>query len=362
MGSTLNVYIALRFAKTVLGILLALFALIVTIDFVELLRRFSEMPDVDAGRLYAVALLRAPNFMEKAFPFGCLFAAMITLAQLNQRMELVVARSAGVSAWQFLLPLSITAAVIGVVVSTIYNPLAIVAAERAKEISTEIHTGTRFLPQSRADNVWMRQDTGQTSAVINATVALESGRILDDVRIIRFDEEGVIIERIEARQAIYQGDHWLLIDASGDSMDGGFDRQQSRKLATNLTQDAIFGAIGDPESVGFWGLRDAAGKVRRSGINPGPYLVQYHSLTAMPLLLVAMVLIAACVSLRFVRFGQSGRLILGGISSGFVLYIVTKLVTSLGSNGIVPPVAAAWAPSVVATLFGISILLHQEDG
>ena len=107
MGRTLSGYIAIRFAKTVLGILLALFVLIVTVDFVEQLRRFSELPDVNAGRLYAVALLRAPAFMEKAFPFGCLFAAMITLAQLNQRMELVVARSAGVSAWQFLLPMSI---------------------------------------------------------------------------------------------------------------------------------------------------------------------------------------------------------------------------------------------------------------
>ena len=91
-------------------------------------------------------------------------------------------------------------------------------------------------------------------------------------------------------------------------------------------------------------------------------MVRYHSLTALPLFLVSMVLIAATASLRFVRFGQSGRMILGGILSGFVLYIVSNLVISLGSNGVVPPIAAAWAPSIVAILFGMSILLHQEDG
>ncbi|MGB7287683.1 MAG: LptF/LptG family permease, partial [Salaquimonas sp.] len=68
------------------------------------------------------------------------------------------------------------------------------------------------------------------------------------------------------------------------------------------------------------------------------------------------------VSLRFVRSGQAGRLILGGIMGGFVLYAATRLVTSLGNNGIVPPVVAVWSPSLVAILFGMSILLYQEDG
>ena len=81
-----------------------------------------------------------------------------------------------------------------------------------------------------------------------------------------------------------------------------------------------------------------------------------------PAFLIAMVIIAASVSLRFVRSGQAGRLILGGILSGFVLYAAARLVTSLGSNGIVPPFVAAWSPSLVAILFGMSILLYQEDG
>jgi lipopolysaccharide export system permease protein len=77
---------------------------------------------------------------------------------------------------------------------------------------------------------------------------------------------------------------------------------------------------------------------------------------------VAMVIIASTVSLKFVRFGQIGRMIIGGILSGFVLYTVTKFVTSLGSNGIIPPIVAAWSPAIVAIFFGVSILLHQEDG
>ena len=75
-----------------------------------------------------------------------------------------------------------------------------------------------------------------------------------------------------------------------------------------------------------------------------------------------MTIIAGCVSLKFSRYNQSGTLILGGILSGFVLYVVSMLVKAFGSSGVVPPFVAAWLPVVVAFTLGLAILLHQEDG
>ncbi|MCG6858095.1 MAG: LptF/LptG family permease, partial [Salaquimonas sp.] len=137
---------------------------------------------------------------------------------------------------------------------------------------------------------------------------------------------------------------------------------QTLNIPTKLSRDVLVGVTATPDSVPVWGLRQTAAKALLSGGNPNPYLVQFYSLLALPLFLLAMVLIAATVTLRFVRFGQVGRLIVGGVLSGFLLYTVTNFVTSLGSNGIVPPLIAAWSPAIVAILFGITILLYQEDG
>ncbi len=78
--------------------------------------------------------------------------------------------------------------------------------------------------------------------------------------------------------------------------------------------------------------------------------------------MVAMTLIAATVSLKFSRINQSRSVILGGILSGFVLYVVTVLVRAFGSSGVMPPFVAAWVPVVVAMALGATILLHKEDG
>jgi len=98
------------------------------------------------------------------------------------------------------------------------------------------------------------------------------------------------------------------------------------------------------------------------GYAANAFHMQYQSLLALPALLMAMTLIAATVSLKFVRFGQSGTMILGGVIAGFMLYVVSVLVKAFGNAGFVPPFVAAWVPVVIATFFGVSFLLHKEDG
>jgi lipopolysaccharide export system permease protein len=55
-------------------------------------------------------------------------------------------------------------------------------------------------------------------------------------------------------------------------------------------------------------------------------------------------------------------MVLSGIGAGFVLYIFSSLTRDLGSGGVVPPPLAAWLPAIAATLFGLTVLLHLEDG
>jgi len=363
IGKTLGIYISIRFLKILLAMVLGLGFLIVTVDFIEQLRKASGVEDVSLWSLYTISLLRAPSFIEKAFPFACLFAAMITLTQLNQKMELVVARSAGVSAWQFLLPISLSAIVVGILVSTVYNPLSIYAFEQSKEISARVLAHDKSGADLTTRGYWIKQlDTGGGSSIINAELARNEGQLLDNVKIIRLDESGSIYERIDAKKATYRTNEWWLENASVTSVSGINTVKTLIKLETRLTKNELLGISAKPENISFWKLKEIAKRVEKSGTNGKPYLVQYHSLIALPMFLLAMILIAATVCLKFVRFGQVGRMILGGILTGFVLYTISSLITALGSNGVVPPAIAAWAPGLVAILFGMSALLHQEDG
>jgi lipopolysaccharide export system permease protein len=97
-------------------------------------------------------------------------------------------------------------------------------------------------------------------------------------------------------------------------------------------------------------------------VPPDRYELQFQSLLARPILFLAMVLIAANVSLRFSRSRSLGPMIITGVGVGFMLYVLMKIASDLGSGGIVPPLLAAWLPAIIAVLVGATVLLHLEDG
>ena len=87
-----------------------------------------------------------------------------------------------------------------------------------------------------------------------------------------------------------------------------------------------------------------------------------HAIMASPLLMCAMILIAATFTLRHSRRGGATYVIAGGVLTGFILYFFSDIVFALGQTDSIPVVLAAWTPSGVATLLGLAMLLHLEDG
>lgn len=362
-GKVLAIYISLRFLKTLIAMVLGLAFLIITVDFIEQLRKAANAKDVSIFYIYLIAMLRAPVFVEKAFPFAALFAAMITLIQLNLKMELVVARSAGISALQFLFPISISAAIVGILVGTVHNPYAINAFEYSETLTAEVIYKRPKTTEVTTRNYWIKQkNDNDGSTIINAELARENGKLLDNVTFIKFDSEWQIIERLDAKQALYKDNTWLVNEITRTDKSGNQSKSPSETLPTNLTDTDLLSTIAKPDNISFWKLKDTANRLEKSGTNGKPYLVRYYSLIALPFMLVSMVFIAATVCLRFTRSGELGRMILTGILSGFALYTFTSLISSLGNGGIVTPAAAAFAPSFIAIAFSLTVLLTLEDG
>ncbi len=83
---------------------------------------------------------------------------------------------------------------------------------------------------------------------------------------------------------------------------------------------------------------------------------------AMPFVLAAMVLIAAGFTMRHVRFGGTGRMVMLALFSGLSVFFLRNVAQVLGENGQIPVSLAAWAPPMIAGLLAVALLLHLEDG
>jgi len=360
MIPTLGLYFFRRYAVTTFWFLIGIFSLIFIIDFSEMANRAGALPGYTTTSGLLVTALRIPMILIQTVPFVALFSGMATLIALNRRYELVVTRAAGISVWQFLRPFVVGALLLGILTILAINPIAAWGSHKA----TELEATWGSTSAARTDNTipWLRQIYEGDQAIIGAKAVLDNGTRLIHVSVIHFDADGRIALRQDADSATLEDGYWLLKNVL-ETRNGELPRRLAElQLGTNLKQEFVQESLEKPETIPFFSFGRKIEAARSFGFPTDALETQFHSLLAMPLLLVAMTLIAACVSLKFSRFNQSRSVILGGILSGFMLYVVTVLVKAFGSSGVVPPFVAAWLPVVVAMSLGATILLHQEDG
>ncbi len=361
MGWTLNRYFFLRYATITTWYFLGVYALITLIDFTEFSSRTIGVPGFTVGLAFTVSALRVPTIMLQAVPFVALIAAIATLVSLNRKYELVIARSAGISAWQFLLPFCVGALLLGVLTVGVLNPIAAYAISRSEMLESEFRSG-----KSNAVNAfsapWIRQKTDNSDTIIGARAVLNKGLELADVTFFSLDREGDITERRDAARAYLRDGYWELHDVRRIRGGEQLPRIETDRIATNLKPEFVQERLARPETIPFYELPAKIEVARSFGLRASTFATQFHTLMALPFLLVAMTLIAATVSMRFQRMGQSATMILGGVLAGFLLYVVSVLIKAFGNAGFVPPFIVAWIPVVVAMFFGVTFLLYKEDG
>ena len=364
LGRTLSFYFARHFAKMVSAIFMLAFLLIAAVTYFEFFNRAFK-GEATAGLVLAMAaLFKVPSVSEESLPFAVLYGSIAAFIIANRRLEVVVARAAGVSAWQFLLPACIVGLMFGIFATAVYNPLAASLLSFSNKLAAEAFNGGQAPVPSGDGNgpVWARQSAAGVESIIGSVQSFDEGLGLVGVTAYVFDADGRFRERVDAPKAHFEPGKWRLEDATVTAISSNPKRVAEYTLFTNLTPNEVKQTFLQLDSVSFWQLRELAASNRRAGVPADRYELQYNVLLSRPILLLAMVLIAANVSLRFSRSRDLGRMIITGVAVGFMLYVVMKIAWDLGSGGIVPPPLAAWLPAIVATLAGITVLLHLEDG
>jgi lipopolysaccharide export system permease protein len=362
MPGTLTRYFGMQFFNVVVGTFVSLFALIFMIDFIELLRRHGEAKDVSAFVVAQISLYRVPHITERIIPFTVLVGTMVCYLNLSRRLELVVARSAGMSAWQFVRPAALLALILGLLVTTVYNPVSATLRERSEQLEAELSGGGNRNPLVSHSTFWLRQRNQDGQSIINARSSRQQGVELSDVSIFMLDNADGYAGRIEATRATLHDGYWRLEDARvyvGENLPAN---HASYDLKTNLTRAQVQESFATPETVPFWQLSTLIGLAESSGLAAVGYRLQYYQLMVLPLYLVAMVLLAAAVSLRLFRFGGVQRMVLGGVTAGFLLYVLSKVAGDLSKANLLAPFMAAVLPPFLGGVVGFVALLYQEDG
>jgi lipopolysaccharide export system permease protein len=365
---TLSIYIARQFSGSVVGMLLALSGLVALFDFIELLRRSISRPSATFGLVSEIAALRLPYIALQVLPFAVLLGGMLCFWRLTRSSELVVARAAGVSAWEFLSAPAFCALLFGTLATAGVSPLSSVMFGRA-EAMDNIYLKSGGGPLALAGGqLWLRQSdhalSPQGVAIIHAHGVELRGKQLtaSQVSVFRLDGRDKLLTRIEATQASLGAGAWKLTNARTIRPEQMPEQPATISLPTDLTVARVQESFASPDTLSFWALPGFIALLDRSGFSSIRHRLHFQALLALPLLCATMALVAAGFSMRPARRGHVAQMIGSGVATGFALFVVSKIAEEFGQTGALPVALAAWVPAVSGMMLAVALLLHTEDG
>lgn len=362
ISRTFSAYVARQFLLWFFGALIVLAAIIEIFDVLELFRRAAKLEETETGAVITMALLKMPHIVERLVPFAVLLGAIFTFFRLNRHHELVVVKAAGVSVWQFLLPPLGLAFFIGAVQVTLFNPFSAAMLLEYERMEAKYFQGKTSLATVSEEGLWLRQRTGDGHYILHATEITPREKQLHHVVIYLMEGEDRFIGRLDAPSAKLLSGHWLLKDARLNDLSGRMSQLGEHRVVTDLSVENIQDSFAPPETLSFWTLPRFISVLEKAGFSALRHRLYWHSKLALPLLLCAMVLLAATFSLRQVRRGGAMVVAVGGVGTGFLLFFMSDVVGALGASGSIPIALAAWSPAIISGLLGTAMLFHLEDG
>ncbi len=364
LPGTLFGYVFGRAARGVAVAFVVVTGIIMLVDFVEANRDVGGSADVSALQLLFLTLLKTPGLIEQTIPFVVLFGMMGAIHGMNRRSELIVMRASGHSVWGIVRPALWLAALIGLLWSLAFNPLASRLNDTYDALSVSWLDET---PVSVDDEVWLREGRDGQQIVIRAgQIDLPSSTLADATfLVLDVEEDGRtrFTRRYDAAYAeLVPRSHWALSGVTQNAPGAGKTTLETVRLPTALDPETLLAQTTGERPADFWSMRADIRTNEQAGFSARGLRLRFNRLLSLPVLLVAMTIIAAGVSMSLIREGGTLRLLIIGAVLGFGVFFADSLVVAFGEVAVIPVVIAAWSVPLIVMMLGVGYLARIEDG
>ena len=356
-------YIVKTYLVWFIGITTTIISVIFLADFVDMLRRVANVEGITFSIAAQLVALRLPYFAQELIPIMALFASMGALWALTRKQELIVARAAGVSVWQFLFPIILTAIALGVVFVTLYNPIA------SKLYFSYLHLEHKYFGKNNdlisiagKGTVWIKHEDHSGYIIAKGQPTGDSTKILQNAIVLHFDSRDNLLERFDAEQIIFESGRIRILSSWHSKATTPPIFVDKSELFYHVSVSDVASAIQTADSISLWELPDYIKYLKQSKLPYRDHELRFHHLLSLPILLAVMIFLSAVFSLRLPRKGGTGTLIASGAAITLIIFFFSDVMKAISLNGTLPVFLGVWGPIAIVFCFSLAVLLKTEDG
>jgi lipopolysaccharide export system permease protein len=360
-SNTLSFYIGRLFSKWFLIIFFVFSLIVVLFDYIELLRKARNRPELDIGLITKMVMMHLPNTIQQLVPFVVLFSSMVVLWQLSRSSELTVSRAAGFSIWQVITPFVGVVMVYILLDFLILNPLGALMMKRFEQLDREYFHGQKSIFALSNTGLWLKQQEGNEDYIIRIGQISADHKNLKNITIYKFSSENRFIQRIDSQEAQIKNGKWFLSDTIISDSTHAPMTSPTFEWISNVDFAVIGNKFLSVDTLSFWQLPGFIKLIENAGLSSKQHRFYWNFMLARPFLLISMVGIAAVCTYHSIRRRSSAQVLVFGIFAAFGLYILHGIAKALGNSLLIPIEFAAWAPACISFFLTGAALLHIEE-
>lgn len=365
-------YIASEIYKSSAVVLLALIGLFSFFNLIDELDKLSAT--LSLANLLYLQLLSLPTQLYELLPIGLLIGAVLALAGLAQRNELVVLRASGVSGLQLLLSLwliTLPLMVGALVLSEYITPRTEIQASESSLKLLGKAGGGRL-----TSGYWFKENQNTTMRLINIG-NLNDKSTVANITIYEFNQAQQLQSFIQAetghfnngqlqleqvQQSIINPKALQALEQTTDTTQL-IEQEQLATLAiqTELNAERLLARILTPERMAITDLIDYISYLDQNQLQTERQSVALWRKIAYPFSLLVMITIAAPISFMQTRRGGVGSKIFVGILIGIGFFMANQLALNLGMLSQWQPWVTALLPSLLALSIALGFLAFMEN-
>ena len=346
----INKYLIKEFLITLLNFILFFSAGGLIMNLREEVSFFAEF---NVGIILPIALsfMVVPSILINIFPFIIFLSTMWLLIKLKNSSEVLALRTFGLSNLRFVSLFSVTAFFVGVILLIAFSPVTSLMLKYYEDVKGEYNLDKSHLASITNNGVWVKEKSGSNVNFIKSKKI--DGDFLIDLTIYKLNENGELIERIEADRANILDTPWLIengfkVVLGKNGYNENFDTLVFESTFNKAKLNSIYSNL---DTLSFFKVMTEIDDLVKKGYNEKLLKEKRHYYLSLPFFLILMVCLATIFTLNTNNKRQNMYYIILSIITCVIVFYFKNFSMALGATERSPLIISVWSPIIILTIF-----------
>ena len=340
-------YIYALFLKYFLFITFIFFCLVLIINFFEEIK-FSEKNNIDIYYSIYLSLLNAPSLIFEIFPFIFLITVKAFYLNLNDRNEIDILKSNGISNLKIVFLLMLLSAIIGLFLLLFYYSFSSSLKSKYLDLKNRISNSNEYLAVVKEDGLWVKEKIDNGVYFIHAEGFNKSD--LKEITISEIDKYYKNKNTITAEKANIISKNWYLENVYLIDNSGNKNYYKSLVYNSSFNGEIISNLFSNLNSFNIYELHKLSNSYSKIGYSNTDIKIHLNKIYSMPIFYILMTLLGFIIINKLKVFKSRFFIIILGVFISVVVYYLNYFSGVLGNNGTLPIYLSVWTPLLILFL------------